>query len=118
MSARTMPSRSPSPTANCWRRRRGFYRRPPSKTCRRADWPACDRRDRREGWKDRGPRRTPFRIVRMSIRSRLLLLVLLTTLIPLVLVGLRYLVDREKDIATAVDKLAVAASDTGAALNE
>ena len=54
----------------------------------------------------------------MSIRSRLLLLVLAATLIPSLLVGLRFLVNREKEIDTAVASLALTADNLGQALDE
>ena len=54
----------------------------------------------------------------MSIRSRLLLLVLAATLIPILLVGLRFLVTREKEIDAAVASLALTADDLGKALDE
>ena len=54
----------------------------------------------------------------MSIRSRLLLLVLAATLIPIFLVGLRFLVNRGKEIDTAVSGLSLTANDLAKALDE
>ena len=54
----------------------------------------------------------------MSIRSRLLLLVLLAISLPTLLVGLRFIHDREKEIAKAIADLSVDAEDIAAALNE
>ncbi len=54
----------------------------------------------------------------MGIRSRLLLLVLLAISLPAVLVGLRFVHDREREIANAVANLSIEAEDVAAALNE
>ena len=54
----------------------------------------------------------------MSIRSRLLLLVLLALLPPILLIGLRFFLDREREIAAAVAALSSAADDVAAELRE
>jgi signal transduction histidine kinase len=54
----------------------------------------------------------------VSIRSRLLLLVLAATLIPLSLVAWRFVAEREKEIDVAIGRLALAADDLGNALDE
>ncbi len=54
----------------------------------------------------------------MSIRNRLLLLVLLATLIPTLLVALRFLIDRDRESEVAVNELTTAANDIANALNE
>ena len=54
----------------------------------------------------------------MSIRSRLLFLVLLAISLPAVLVGLRFAHDREREIADAVANLSIEAERVAAALNE
>jgi signal transduction histidine kinase/CheY-like chemotaxis protein len=54
----------------------------------------------------------------MSIRSRLLLLVLLAISLPAILVGLRFFDDREREIADAIASLSVDADDIAGALNE
>ena len=53
----------------------------------------------------------------MSIRVRLLLLVLGTALLPAILVGWRYYQDRGRDIDTAIDGLAATARTIGASLD-
>ncbi len=54
----------------------------------------------------------------MSIRSRLLLLVLSAILLPTLLGGLRFIHDREKQITKAIAALSVDAEDIAAAVNE
>jgi signal transduction histidine kinase len=54
----------------------------------------------------------------MSIRSRLLLLVLLATLLPALLVAARFFIDREAQIDSAVGSLSALANDFAEALGE
>jgi len=54
----------------------------------------------------------------MSIRSRLLLLVLLAIALPALLVGLRFVDDRQKEIAKAIAALSADAEDIAGALHE
>jgi len=54
----------------------------------------------------------------MNLRTQLLLMVLLATLIPTLLVGVRFLSDREKSIAAAIQRLSVSADDIAAALSQ
>ena len=54
----------------------------------------------------------------MSIRSRLLLLVLLAIALPTLLGGLRFVHDRQQEIAKAVAALSVEADDIAAAVHE
>ncbi|MDP2332707.1 MAG: ATP-binding protein [Reyranella sp.] len=54
----------------------------------------------------------------MSIRSRLLLLVLVATLLPMLLVGSRFLFERAREVDVAIDNLSTTANDLAAQLNE
>jgi signal transduction histidine kinase len=54
----------------------------------------------------------------MSIRSRLLLLVLLAILLPTLLGGLRFIHDRQQEITKAIAALSVDAEDIATAVNE
>jgi signal transduction histidine kinase len=54
----------------------------------------------------------------MSIRTRLLLLVLCATLIPVFLIGIRFVIDRDEAIRLATVDLTIEANAAAAALNE
>jgi signal transduction histidine kinase len=54
----------------------------------------------------------------MSIRSRLLLLVLVATLLPMILVGSRFFIEREREVDAAIGNLTATANELAARLNE
>ncbi len=54
----------------------------------------------------------------MSIRARLILLILLATVLPAILVGVRYVEDRTKEIDAAIDELSDAARGVATNLDE
>jgi signal transduction histidine kinase len=60
----------------------------------------------------------PRRTAGLSLRARLVLLALLAVLVPASLIGLRFLVDRERQIAAATQNLSATAESLSAALDE